>query len=72
MKMKKFISAVLVATMVLSMMLTGCGDGGSAKKGEGEIFHIMAWNEEFKGFFETYFAEKHDDGEFYVGDAKVK
>ena len=41
MKMKKFISAVLVATMVLSMMLTGCGDGGSAKKGEGEIFHIM-------------------------------
>ena len=72
MKMKKFISAVLVATMVLSMVLTGCGDGGSANKEEGKIFHIMAWNEEFKGFFEKYFAEKHDDGEYYVGDAKVK
>ena len=73
MRMKKLISSLLVATMVLSMLLVGCGnEGGTSSKGEGKIFHIMAWNEEFKGFFEEYFAEKHDDGEFYVGDAKVK
>ncbi|MBO4213695.1 MAG: carbohydrate ABC transporter substrate-binding protein [Lachnospiraceae bacterium] len=71
---KRLLSIILAATMVLSMAVVGCGSngGGSASKEGGKIFHIMAWNEEFKGFFEEYFAEKHDDGEFYVGDAKVK
>ncbi|MBE5901055.1 MAG: ABC transporter substrate-binding protein [Lachnospiraceae bacterium] len=73
MKMKKVMSGVLAATMVLSMALTGCGDKkeASEKKEEGKVFNIMTFNEEFKGFFESYFAEKHDDGEYYVGDAKV-
>ena len=52
MKMKKLMSGVLAATMVLSVALTGCGKDGSAsaskdkEKEQGKVFHIMAWNEE--------------------------
>ncbi|MBQ7077293.1 MAG: carbohydrate ABC transporter substrate-binding protein [Lachnospiraceae bacterium] len=70
MKMKKLMSGLLVATMILSMVFVGCGKEEKVEQG-GKTFHIMAWNEEFKGFFEKYYAEKHDDGEYYVGDAKV-
>jgi hypothetical protein len=43
--------------MVLS--LTACGQkeepAAPAEEGEGKVFHIYAWNEEFKGFFEKYY-----------------
>ena len=51
--------------MVFTMF--GCG---KKKETEGEVFHIYAWNEEFKGFFEKYFAEKNGD-DYYVNGAKV-
>ena len=78
--MKKMITILLAATMVLSM--AACG-GGAKKEtsapetqaaetqaaeteaaggeeaapadGQGKVFNIYAWNEEFKGFFEKYY-----------------
>ena len=46
--------------------LAACGK----KKEEAKVFHIYAWNEEFKGFFEKYFAEEKD-GDYYVNGYKV-
>ena len=65
--MKKFLCALLAVLMVLS--LVACSKGGSEEPAptpsegetatdeatEGKVFHIYAWNEEFKGFFEKYY-----------------
>jgi hypothetical protein len=55
--MKKLLSILLALLMVLS--LTACGQkeepAAPAEEGEGKVFHIYAWNEEFKGFFEKYY-----------------
>ena len=57
--MKKIIALLLALVMVLA--LTACGgqaapaDQPAAESGEGKVFNIYAWNEEFKGFFEKYY-----------------
>lgn len=71
--MKKLISLLLVLCMMLTV-LVGCGSGSTtsnapaaeapaAAEGEqGKVVNIYAWNEEFKGLYETYaadLAEKH-------------
>ncbi|MCF0138273.1 MAG: carbohydrate ABC transporter substrate-binding protein [Oscillospiraceae bacterium] len=63
--MKKTISIVLVLLLVLSV-LTACGGGNEdpapAPGEEGKVFNIYAWNEEFKGFFDKYYADKIPEG----------
>lgn len=71
--MKKLISLLLVAAMMLTV-LVGCSSSNesssapaaeapAAAEGEqGKVVNIYAWNEEFKGLYETYaadLAEKH-------------
>ncbi|MBQ2689088.1 MAG: hypothetical protein IJG05_03315 [Solobacterium sp.] len=56
--MKKLLSTLLTVPMVLA--LAGCQGEKPAEEpveegGEGKVFHIYAWNEEFKGFFEKYY-----------------
>ena len=57
--MKKIIALLLALVMVLA--LAACGgqaapaDQPAAESGEGKVFNIYAWNEEFKGFFEKYY-----------------
>ena len=67
--MKKLFALLLVLVMLLS--LAACGDKGESEPsgggtapaepapaepdGEGKVFNIHAWNEEFKGFFEKYY-----------------
>ncbi|MBQ6560418.1 MAG: hypothetical protein IJL85_06270 [Erysipelotrichaceae bacterium] len=56
--MKKLLSILLALLMVLSLAAcSGNGNGGEqpVEEGEGKVFHIYAWNEEFKGFFEKYY-----------------
>ena len=49
--MKKIISILLVAVMVIGMLtMVGCSG-----EEQGKVFRIYAWNEEFKGFFEKYY-----------------
>ena len=56
---KKLVTLVVLAAMVLCMV-AGCGKGSG--KGEssngGKTLNIYAWNEEFKGFFDKYYASK--------------
>ncbi|MBQ6334776.1 MAG: hypothetical protein IJI46_06900 [Erysipelotrichaceae bacterium] len=56
--MKKLLSILLAMLMVLSLAACANNNGGGseepAEEGEGKVFHIYAWNEEFKGFFEKY------------------
>ena len=50
--------------LFLILLLSLCGCGGQSSDpasqdlaaSEGKVFHIYAWNEEFKGFFEKYYA----------------
>ncbi len=56
--MKKLLS-ILTAAMI-AVSFAGCSDkpapsGSGETGGEGKVFHIYAWNEEFKGFFEKYY-----------------
>ncbi len=54
--MKKLLSILLVMLMVFT--LVGCAkkeEAPAEEEGEGKVFHIYAWNEEFKGFFEKYY-----------------
>ena len=61
--MKKLLSILLALLMVFA--LVGCtpkqeetpAEGGETTEvaEEGKVFHIYAWNEEFKGFFEKYY-----------------
>ena len=56
--MKKLLSILLALLMVLSLAAcSGNGGGGEqpVEEGEGKVFHIYAFNEEFKGFFESYY-----------------
>lgn len=56
---KKVVSAALLATMVAGMF-SGCGSAKNTSTftNDGKVLNIYAWNEEFKGFFESYYAEK--------------
>jgi len=59
--MKKFLTLLLAVLMVFS--LAACGsktdpDNGGQTAEEGKVFHIMCWNEEYKGFFEKYYADR--------------
>lgn len=72
--MKKLISLLLVICMMLTV-LVGCGSGNETSEApaanapavetpaeQGKVVNIYAWNEEFKGLYETYaadLAEKH-------------
>ena len=72
--MKKRISLLLVICMMLTV-LVGCGSGNKTSEApaanapavetpaeQGKVVNIYAWNEEFKGLYETYaadLAEKH-------------
>lgn len=51
---KKVLALGLIAAMAISM-LTGCNGGGD---GEGKVLNIYAWNDEFQGFFNKYYADK--------------
>ncbi|MCR5300572.1 MAG: ABC transporter substrate-binding protein [Erysipelotrichaceae bacterium] len=57
--MKKLLSILLALLMVLSLAACSNNGGGNepepVEEGEGKVFHIYAWNEEFKGFFEKYY-----------------
>ena len=55
--MKKLIALLLVAVMALSLAACTAVEepAASAEAGEGKVFNIYAWNEEFKGFFEKYY-----------------
>ena len=57
--MKKLLSILLALLMVLSLAACANNNGGGneepVEEGEGKVFHIYAWNEEFKGFFEKYY-----------------
>ena len=65
--MKKLFLGLFAALAALT--LVGCRKAPA--KSDSKVFHIMAWNEEFKGFFEKYVcderaqfveaAEKKDD-----------
>lgn len=56
---KKVVSAALLATMVAGMF-SGCGSAKNTSTftNDGKVLNIYAWNEEFKGFFDKYYAEK--------------
>ena len=47
--MKKVLALALALCMVFSL----CAMSASADEAEGKVFNIYAWNEEFKGFFES-------------------
>ena len=49
--MKKALSLVIVLVMVLGLF-AGCNNTSE----QGKVLNIYAWNEEFKGFFEIYYA----------------
>ena len=54
--MKKLLAILLAALMLLSVV--GCSNQKPAENTpakQGKVFNIYAWNEEFKGFFETYY-----------------
>ena len=54
--MKKLLSILLALLMVVSLAAcSGKGNEEPVEEGEGKVFHIYAWNEEFKGFFEKYY-----------------
>ena len=64
--MKKLFALLLALVLTLSLAACGGGSGESAPPagapdsdpapaGEGKVFNIYAWNEEYKGFFEKYY-----------------
>ena len=68
--MKKFLCVLLAMLMVFSMAACGSSNdepaveptpasnnepAPEAESAEGKIFHIYAWNEEFRGFFNKYY-----------------
>lgn len=58
--MKKALSLMLVLVMILCVF-AGCKDSDTVEykySDDGKVFHIYAWNEEFKGFFENYYEDK--------------
>ncbi len=57
--MKKALAMLLALVMVLS--LVACADSNKPAE-EGKVLNIWAWNEEFKGFFDKYYASKIPEG----------
>ena len=55
--MKKALSMILALVLIVGLF-AGC----DKKEEEGKVFNIWAWNEEFKGFFEKYYADKIPEG----------
>ncbi len=53
---KRIVTLVLVAAMCLGMF-AGCGKSAKVSN-DGKVLNIYAWNEEFKGFFDKYYASK--------------
>ena len=51
--MKKIIAMLLALAMIFA--LCACAAKTTQEAGEGKVFNIYAWNEEFKGFFEKYY-----------------
>ncbi len=51
--MKKIIALFLALAMIFA--LCACSAKTTQEAGEGKVFNIYAWNEEFKGFFEKYY-----------------
>ncbi len=58
--MKKLLAILLALAMVLSLFACGAKEEAAAE--EGKVFNIYAWNEEFKGFFDKYYADKIPEG----------
>ncbi len=58
--MKKRVFAMLLLAVMTVGMLAGCGgkSGKASFSNDGKTLNIYAWNEEFKGFFEKYYASK--------------
>ncbi len=57
--MKKAITMILALVLVLGLF-AGCQS--TEPKEEGKQFNIWCWNDEFKGFFEAYYADKVPEG----------
>jgi hypothetical protein len=53
---KKVVSMLLLAALSVGL-LAGCGKGTKVSS-DGKVLNIYAWNEEFKGFFDKYYASK--------------
>ena len=62
-----------VATGAAALGLASC-DKKVQLNNDGEIFHIMVWNDEFKGFFEKYVSDEKKAGasEYHMDGKKVK
>lgn len=59
--MKKRVLALLLTAAMAVCMLAGCGSKKLEKdtfSDGGKVLNIYAWNEEFKGFFDKYYASK--------------
>lgn len=61
--MKKFqkVVALGLATVMVAGAMTGCKKEAASKTtftNDGKVLNIYAWNEEFKGFFDEYYASK--------------
>lgn len=58
---KRIVALFMMLTMVVSLC-AGCGSKGGDSdytySNDGKVLNIYAWNEEFKGFFDAYYASK--------------
>ena len=62
--------AVAALAGLTAASLTSCG--GAKQNNDGDIFHIMVWNEEFRGFFEKYVSDEKAAGKStYHMDGKL-
>ena len=59
--MKKRVIAMLLVSGMVIAMFAGCGKKETKNfSDDGKVINIYAWNEEFKGFFENYYAGKKE------------
>lgn len=58
---KRFLGLMLgaAAAGLATVTLASCGNSSVAKS-DSKVFHIYAWNEEFKGFFEKYVSDEKE------------
>ena len=59
--MKKALALLLALVMVFSLAACNSSNNTSSEE-EGKVLNIYAWNEEFKGFFDAYYADKIPEG----------
>ena len=64
--MKKLIAMLLALVMVFALAAPT-----AFAEGEGKVFNLYAWNEEFIGFLKAYYAVEKD-GEWYLPDGVTK